>query len=366
MPKAKSYRHNGDHASSTRTRNKHLKLPAYNSPLCQALYDFIRLLLGIRNNSDPCPSPPSVAQLAQLNREWYLTTSDEITKTTISKIANELTPIDSPTPLHGKKKVLHESHRIIFIRHLQIIKFPHECFNWNEPCSSAWNEEFTELIRKHWNHARASGAFLAYSMDPCAACDSSIITALIHRWFNGRRDEIHREERNPGYFEKKKKLIQRSHWRKTLSEHRSDTLKLLNVPSKFHGIFEDPLCNSDTEMDDTDSTLVKVKLAWRSPVAQALATRVNQLTIQRKEEGNKKVFGPAQLLETRRQISKKTQQAITQPKVPRCQPSDFYDEHYLLGLGKSAQEELCVEPPVGLSDLWFHLNRSLVSDYLTI
>ncbi|KNZ44560.1 hypothetical protein VP01_9038g1, partial [Puccinia sorghi] len=54
---------------TTRTQNRHLKskLPAYNSPFCQVLYDFIRLLLGIRKNSDQWPPSPTASQLATFN-----------------------------------------------------------------------------------------------------------------------------------------------------------------------------------------------------------------------------------------------------------------------------------------------------------
>ncbi|OAV88108.1 hypothetical protein PTTG_29147 [Puccinia triticina 1-1 BBBD Race 1] len=353
MPKASSYLLS-NHKSSTRTRNKRLfeMLPAHNSPLCQALYDFIRLILGVKNGSDKWRSSPSPSQLAQLNSAW---SSDTLAETIIG-ISRQVTAtqLDSKTPLHGKKKVLHESHQVIFLRHLEILQFPHAAFNWNEPHSSPWNQALTNLILTHWIHAQENGAFSAYPMDPTAASDPNTLTGLIHRWFNGRQDEVKKEERNPGSSKFHKKLIQKSHFRKRLSEHRTDTLRRLRVDSKFHEIFEDPLCISDTEKEE-DGKLVKVNLAWRSTVATKLAARVDGLTIRRKREDNGRAFGPGQLLENRRQQPTQIRLAET-TRIPRCQPEDFYAEEFLQSLGKAAKEELSIQPPLGLLDLWFNLD----------
>ncbi|KAA1100868.1 hypothetical protein PGTUg99_031444 [Puccinia graminis f. sp. tritici] len=299
MPQDSTYHRYGTLSSSTRTRNKYLspQLPSHGSPLCQALHQFTRLLLGITKNSDPPPSSPNPAQLAQFHSGWRSNTFDD-DKKLISEIATRIATTNSASPPHcGKKKSLNLSHRNCFLEHLKTIKFPHDCFNWHEACSSAWNEALTNLILKHWNHAYVNGSFLAYPLDPGAAGDPLTITALIHQWFDGRRDVLLQEQRNPGSAQKKSQMIQRSRWRKTLSEHRTETLKRMKVDEKFHGIFEDPLCNSDTEKQE-DGTLVKVKLPWRSTVATSLAARIDRLTIQRKKEENKRSFGPSQLLET--------------------------------------------------------------------
>ncbi|EFP93703.2 uncharacterized protein PGTG_19672 [Puccinia graminis f. sp. tritici CRL 75-36-700-3] len=342
-------------ASSTRTQNKHLApiLPTFNSPVCQALYNFIRLLLGIDQPSDPWPSSPSSEHLS-LFRSWR---GDPLDEGQLLAIL-EKERLNNTLPLYGKKKALHESNRLAFLKHLANIQFPHPCFNWNEPSSSAWNAAFSRLILRHWNCGRLAGSFLAYPMDPNAAGKPSTILGLINRWFNGRRDSMLKEERKPGSLEAQKKLCKRSRWRKTLAKHRTDTLEKLQVPEKFRGIFEDPLCNSDTESLE-DGTLVKVQLEWRSELASSLAARVDQLTIRRKIEDNRRAFGSGQLLETCRQNSTKNNQPRRKTKVPRAKAVDFYDDRFLEGLEEQSRYQICAESPLGLSDLWFHLDKSL-------
>ncbi|KAA1108171.1 hypothetical protein PGT21_002814 [Puccinia graminis f. sp. tritici] len=193
-------------------------------------------------------------------------------------------------------------------------------------------------------------------MEPKAAAEPSTILALITRWFNGRRDSIRKEERKPGSAETQKRLVQSSRRRKTLAKHRSDTLEMMKVPEKFWGIFEDPLCNSDTESLE-DGTLVKVKLKWRSELASSLANKVDQISIRRKKEDNRRAFGPGQLLETRRQHSMQNIQPNKNTKVPRGLAVDFYDDQFLEGLGEQARYEMGVESSLGLSDLCFHLEK---------
>ncbi|WAQ89525.1 hypothetical protein PtA15_11A214 [Puccinia triticina] len=196
-------------------------------------------------------------------------------------------------------------------------------------------------------------------MDPHAAAESSTIMALIRRWFNGRRDDLHREERKPGSAESQKRLIRKSRLRKTLSKNRTETLQRLNVDEKFQGIFSDPQCNSDTE-DLENGKQVKVKLAWRSKIADSLAEKIDMLTVQRKEETSRKAFGPGQLLENRRQNSD-SNSTVSQAKIPRCLPRDWYDKQLLQDLGKSAREHLSDQAPLGLSDLCFHLDQLISS-----
>ncbi|KAA1131634.1 hypothetical protein PGTUg99_034020 [Puccinia graminis f. sp. tritici] len=128
------------------------------------------------------------------------------------------------------------------------------------------------------------------------------------------------------------------------------------VADKFHGIFEDPLCNSDSEKQ-ADGTLVKVPLKWRSQNLSALAARIDQLTIRRKQEENRKMFGPGQLLESRRQTSMANLQSDRKERVPRGLPKDFYDEQFFDGLGNQAQFEMCSQLPLGLSDLCLALDK---------
>ncbi|KAA1080672.1 hypothetical protein PGT21_016615 [Puccinia graminis f. sp. tritici] len=356
MPKALTYRKDGALAQSTRTRNKQNSpiLPSSNAPVCQALYDFLRLLLGIKKASDLVASSPGPERLAQFNcRSW----DSEFLKR--SKALLDLhgeSPTTGNSPLYGKKKTLHESNRTTFLQHLDEINFPYAGFNWNEESSSAWNVTFSELILQHWNHARFAGAFLAYPMDPRAADSPSTMLALIIRWFTGRQDRIRREERNPGSAQRQQIMVQKSQQRLTLSTHRTDTLKMSKVADKFHGIFEDPLCNSDSEKQ-ADGTLVKVPLKWRSQNLSALAARIDQLTIRRKQEENRKMFGPGQLLESRRQTSMANLQSDRKERVPRGLPKDFYDEQFFDGLGNQAQFEMCSQLPLGLSDLCLALDK---------
>ncbi|OAV87759.1 hypothetical protein PTTG_09821 [Puccinia triticina 1-1 BBBD Race 1] len=358
MPKASTYRKDGQLAQSTRTRNKQLAstLPNSNSPLCQALNDFIRLLLGIQKPSDLGPSSPSTEQLGQFHRDWRadLLESQDFLSVLYT---NAQVSANDDLRFYGKKKVLKESHRGPFLQHLVKTNFPRPCFNWNEGSSSAWNEAFSNLILQHWNCARSTGLFLAYPMDPDAAGNSSTILALITRWFNGRRDKIRREERMPGSAERQKQLIQKAHWRQRLAVHRTETLQGLKVPEKFQKIFEDPLCNSDTE-EQQDGSLVKVKLQWRSKTASLLAASVDRLTARRKQEGNGKAFGPGQLLELSRINSTGNHQAVRSERVPRCLAVDFYDQTFLEGLGKQARDEMRVEARLGLPDLWIELETS--------
>ncbi|KAA1136506.1 hypothetical protein PGTUg99_034068 [Puccinia graminis f. sp. tritici] len=360
MPKASSSRFNETLTSyTTRTQNKHLaSLPAYNSPLCQALYEFMRLLLGIKKSSDPWPPSPTPTQLAQFHSRWC---PDDPEKRLINAISQQVATGSEPTSSDlGKKKTLHSTLQTTFVKHLKEISFPHAGFNWNEPGFSPWNEAFSDLILRHWDHARVTGAFIAYSMAPRPAADPAIIKSLIHRWFNGRQDELRREQRKPGSAENKKKMIKRSHLRKRLAKNRTDTLRRLNVDKKFQEIFADPQCTSDTE-ELEDGTQVKVRLAWRSKIADALAVKIDQITIRRKEKDHRKAFGPAQLLEIRRQQSTAINSACSQAKIPRCLARDWYDGQLLEDLGKAARQQLDDKAPLGLSDLWFDLDQFMPS-----
>ncbi|POW01358.1 hypothetical protein PSHT_12572 [Puccinia striiformis] len=344
MSKAPSYRINGTLVSSTRTRNQQLrsKLPDSRSPLCQALYDFIHLLLGIKEPSDPWPSSPTHEQLALFTRDWRGGASET---GHIILLLTQGTATNDNLRLYGKKKVLHESNQTTFLELLQQSKFPHACFDWNADSTSPWNVAFSGLILRHWNRARLAGAFHAYPMDPAAAGEPPTLEALITRWFDGRRDEIRKEERNPGASLAQKKRIKSCHWRKQLALNRTETLRRSKVAEKFKGIFKDPLCNSDTETLD-DGTLVKVKLKWRSESASLLAAKVDQLTIRRKENDNQKSHGPGQLLENRRQNHPGNPQTSRREKVPRCMAVDFYNNLFLGGLVPQAQDEMCAGAPL--------------------
>ncbi|PLW42761.1 hypothetical protein PCASD_06858 [Puccinia coronata f. sp. avenae] len=356
MPKVSSYCLDGALPLSTRTWNKQLSsnLPSPNSPLCQALYDFIRLILDIKKPSK-WPSPPSSQQVAQFNAGSCGDTSEEGPET----IAFSGRPLDGNMPLYRRKKALHESNQTTFLALLDKLKFPHPCFNWNKTSSSSWNQAFSRLILQHWNRSRLAGAFLPYPMDPEAAANTSTISDLITRWFNGRRDLIRKEQQNPGSSQAQKKLVWKSHWRRTLAIHRTETLESLKLPDKYCTIFEDTLCNSETESLE-DGTLVKVALRWRSKMASLLATRVDRLTIQRKLEEKGRAFGSGQLLETRRQLPTRNQdvhQESQKQRVPQCLPLDFYNKQFYESFGTQAQQEMCSGSPLDLSDLWFLLDR---------
>ncbi|KAA1102492.1 hypothetical protein PGT21_000722 [Puccinia graminis f. sp. tritici] len=327
MPKASTYRQDGKIPQSNRTRNTQLdaKLPSSRTPVCQALYDFLRLLLGINGSTDLGPPSPSPEILAQFDGDrWSKEVFDE--SLVILGLQKESATPGEPL-LFGKKKTLSVYHRTTFLQHLE----------------------------KHWDHARFAGAFLAYPMDPRAAGDPPTMRAIITRWFNGRREKILKEERRPGSAKAQAILVQKSQWRRK-AKHRTDTLKKLKVPEKFEQIFEDPLCNSDTEKQ-ADGTLVKVPLKFRSNVATSLAAKVDQLTIRRKQEDNRKAFGPAQLLETSRQHTRGNHQLDRAEKVPRGLAEDFYDGEFFKGLGNQAQYEMCTQPRLGLSDLLLELEK---------
>ncbi|KAH9455579.1 hypothetical protein Pst134EA_023038 [Puccinia striiformis f. sp. tritici] len=340
MPRSTNYRRQGEPSKSTRQHNKQMAafLPKSDAPLCQSIYDFIKMVVAVNIT---CLNPP----VSSLKLDATLVNDRRVF---VDRIALPTEP-----DYQGKKKSISTNYAVIFSKDLDCLNLQYRSFDWTSPASSNWNEMMIQLISKHWTHAHSQEAFSAYPIDPKHETPTTVI-GVITRWFNGRRDLI-RKGRTKAEIKKEKLARKKSRQRSNLAFNRTKSIKnVVGANSPCLKAFDESRCHSDTE-DCPDGKRLKVQIPWRSSTFAALCMLADTKTVERLRQETGRNFQSGQLFEIGRHRSDKVEEL---EMVPMNLPLDCYDTAYFDSLTEQGRRELTTTPPCGLAEIHFQMMKS--------
>ncbi|POW12828.1 hypothetical protein PSHT_07964 [Puccinia striiformis] len=106
MPRSKTYRREGIPSDSSRQYNKQMSkfLPKFDTPFCQSIYDFIKMLIVIENR--PNPNYPVIT---------FMINKDSLDDRSVFFDPNALLEV---VGYAGKKKSIPTNYKLLFLKHL--------------------------------------------------------------------------------------------------------------------------------------------------------------------------------------------------------------------------------------------------------
>lgn len=180
-----------DGLEKTRTLNKAVAhhLPRSNDQVTLCLREFTRIVLNMKQEGDPLPNPPNDDEAQKITQ---VTPAEILTKNDFFQISctNEEN--------YGRRKSIPGKYKEKCQKELEYYGLSSFTFQWDIKGITIWDSITSNIIVKHWLHAKSEGAFSRYAIDTQHGT-FEIILGLLERWLRGQKDIFRRNKskKNP-------------------------------------------------------------------------------------------------------------------------------------------------------------------------
>lgn len=154
-------------------------LPQHYEPVCQSLFQFVKLLLNPEEEGPPYPAPPNEDQIS-------IIASIGLDGTQGPEIIDD-DQLDASDVL-GKTKKIPRRFLEFVNREIQGLGIQQISFQWDQKVETQWDTLVINVIVKHWLFARSKGAFQDYALNP-EFCTKEILFGILSRWLRGQKEK---------------------------------------------------------------------------------------------------------------------------------------------------------------------------------
>ncbi|KAI8443127.1 hypothetical protein BY996DRAFT_8696341 [Phakopsora pachyrhizi] len=200
---------------STRTMNKLVSslIPPLQDSLCICIRDFAKMILGLAQNNNNLPLPPS---------------SDEVDTATLFNI----TDVDIDSLVVEERNIAAE-----------------------EASQTSWDGLVIDILVKHWLYAKNKEAFQEYLLHS-DFCTKTIVSAIVEQWLRGQKTSYGKDKNNNQNLSRIEKKVPFK-----LFQNRLHMAKKLLGCETASQIIPHMNCISNTE-EDEDGNLLCIESNW--------------------------------------------------------------------------------------------------------